>query len=57
MIGPPAEELRAATIPVVSDIDAIAARPDVIHGHHALENGGLYAALWHEQSLGAARSA
>lgn len=36
-IGRPAEELRQATIPVVDDIDAVAARPDVIHGHHALE--------------------
>ena len=36
-IGPPAEELRNATIPVVTDIDAVAATPDVIHGHHALE--------------------
>lgn len=36
-IGPPAEELREATIPVVDDIDALVARPDVIHGHHALE--------------------
>src|SRR4051794_40912071 len=36
-IGTPAEELRAATIPVVDDIAAVAARPDVIHGHHVLE--------------------
>lgn len=36
-IGLPAEELRRATIPVVDDLDAIAARPDVIHGHHVLE--------------------
>jgi hypothetical protein len=36
-LGPPAEELRRATIPVIDDIDSITARPDVIHGHHALE--------------------
>lgn len=37
MAGPPAAELRAATIPVVTDIDGIGAPPDVIHGHHGLE--------------------
>lgn len=37
LIGPLAQQLRSATIPVVDDIDAIAAPPDVIHGHHALE--------------------
>jgi hypothetical protein len=31
------EELRRATIPVTDDISAIAAAPDVIHGHHHLE--------------------
>ena len=36
-LGPPADELRSATIPVVDDIDSVAARPDVIHGHHVLE--------------------
>jgi len=36
-LGRPAEELRQATIPVVDDIRAVAARPDVIHGHHGLE--------------------
>jgi Glycosyltransferase Family 4 len=35
--GPLAEELRHATIPVVTDLDAVAAPPDVIHGHHHLE--------------------
>lgn len=35
--GPLAEELRHATIPVVTDLDAVAAPPDVIHGHHQLE--------------------
>ena len=29
-----ADELRAASVPVADDIDAIAVRPDVIHGHH-----------------------
>jgi hypothetical protein len=35
--GPLAEELRHATIPVVTDLDMVAAPPDVIHGHHQLE--------------------
>lgn len=32
--GPVADEIRGATIPVVSDLASIAAAPDVIHGHH-----------------------
>lgn len=32
--GEVAEEIRAAGIPVVSDIDRFAVRPDLIHGHH-----------------------
>jgi hypothetical protein len=36
-LGPLADQLRRATIPVVDDIDAIGARPNVIHGHHVLE--------------------
>ncbi|MCU1229884.1 MAG: hypothetical protein JWO97_2768 [Acidobacteria bacterium] len=35
--GALAEELRHATIPVVSDLDDMGAPPDVIHGHHQLE--------------------
>jgi hypothetical protein len=35
--GPLAEELRHATIPVVTDLDDMAAPPDVIHGHHQFE--------------------
>lgn len=35
--GPLADELRRATIPVVTDLDAVAAPPDVIHGHHQFE--------------------
>jgi len=37
VLGAVAEELRLATIPVTNDISAIAAAPDVIHGHHHLE--------------------
>lgn len=33
-LGPMAEEIRAATVPVVDDLAAVAAAPDVIHGHH-----------------------
>ena len=36
-LGPVAEELRAATVPVVSDLEAVGEPPDVIHGHHHLE--------------------
>jgi hypothetical protein len=36
-LGALAEELRFSTIPVIDDLDAIAAVPDVIHGHHQLE--------------------
>ena len=41
--GRVAEELRAATVPVVADLADVAAPPDVIHGHHHLET--LVAAL------------
>jgi hypothetical protein len=37
VIGPLAEELRHATIPVVTDLGDLAAPPDVIHGHHQFE--------------------
>jgi hypothetical protein len=36
LLGPPAAELRAATIPVVDDLAAVAEPPDVIHGQHHL---------------------
>jgi len=36
-LGEVAEEIRNATIPVVSDLDKIGAAPDVIHGQHHLE--------------------
>jgi hypothetical protein len=36
-LGRLAEELRAATIPVVDDLDRVAGRPDVIHGHQTFE--------------------
>jgi hypothetical protein len=32
-----AEELRHATVPVVTDLEDMAAPPDVIHGHHQFE--------------------
>jgi hypothetical protein len=37
LTGPLAEELRRATIPVVTNLDDMAAPPDVIHGHHQFE--------------------
>ena len=41
--GVVAAELRAATIPVVDDLDKVGVAPDVIHGHHHVET--LIAAL------------
>ena len=37
MVGKKGDELRAATIPVVDDLDRVAAVPDVILGHHTME--------------------
>ncbi len=36
-LGPVADRLRAATIPVVDDLRDLSAVPDVIHGQHHLE--------------------
>lgn len=41
--GAVAADLRAATIPVVDDLDKVGVPPDVIHGHHHVET--LIAAL------------
>ena len=35
-LGEVAEEIRAATVPVIDDLDAMALPPDVIHGQHHL---------------------
>ncbi len=43
ILGAIAEELRVATVPVVSSLEKIGFTPDVIHGHHHLET--LIAAL------------
>ena len=37
LIGEIGQELRQATIPVIDDLDALAAPPDIIHGQHHLE--------------------
>jgi Glycosyltransferase Family 4 len=37
LLGEVAQELRAATVPVIDRLDALAVAPDVIHGHHHLE--------------------
>jgi hypothetical protein len=37
VLGEVAEALRRATVPVVDDLDALGAPPDVIHGQHHLE--------------------
>ncbi|HST51696.1 MAG TPA: glycosyltransferase [Pyrinomonadaceae bacterium] len=36
-LGAVARELQAATVPVVNDLNALAAPPDIIHGQHHLE--------------------
>jgi Glycosyltransferase Family 4 len=36
-LGELARETRLATIPVVDDLSAVAAAPDIIHGHHHIE--------------------
>jgi hypothetical protein len=43
VLGAIAEELRAATVPVVSSLDKVGFTPDLIHGHHHIET--LIAAL------------
>jgi hypothetical protein len=36
-LGPVADELRRATVPVIDDLDALGIAPDIIHGQHHLE--------------------
>lgn len=36
-LGDVAEELRAATIPVIDDLNRLRDAPDIIHGHHHLD--------------------
>ncbi len=36
-LGPVAEKLRAAAVPVIDDLNELTDPPDVIHGHHHLE--------------------
>jgi glycosyltransferase involved in cell wall biosynthesis len=37
VLGPVADQLRAATIPVIDDLDRLGSVPDIIHGHHHIE--------------------
>ena len=37
MLGPVADDLRAAGVPVIGDLTALTEAPDVIHGHHHLD--------------------
>jgi predicted transcriptional regulator len=37
LLGEVAQELRAATVPVIECLDAMAVPPNLIHGHHHLE--------------------
>jgi hypothetical protein len=36
-LGEVASELRAATVPVVDNLDRLSVAPDIIHGHHHIE--------------------
>lgn len=36
-VGEVARELRAATVPVIDDLDLLSSAPDIIHGHHHVE--------------------
>ena len=36
-LGAVADELRAATVPVIDDLAHLAVPPDIIHGHHHLD--------------------
>lgn len=51
-LGRLAHELRAATIPVVTDLQQVSAAPDLIHGHH---NHELMTALLHFPRVPAVR--
>jgi len=37
VLGPLAERLREATVPVVDDLASVSAVPDILHGHHNYE--------------------
>jgi len=37
VLGQVADELRAATVPVIDQLDSLTITPDIIHGHHHLE--------------------
>src|SRR6266496_4757809 len=37
LLGKVADELLAATIPVIDDLNNLAVEPDIIHGHHQME--------------------
>ena len=52
VLGPLAQEMRAATIPVVSDLRQVSAAPDTIHGQH---NHELLTALLHFPRVPAVR--
>jgi len=52
VLGPLAERLRSATIPVVDDLGSLGAPPDVIHGQH---NHELLTALLHFPGVPAVR--
>src|SRR5689334_10844702 len=43
-LGQVAEELRAATVPVIGSLETLGEAPDIIHGHHHYET--LTALMW-----------
>jgi len=44
ILGPVADELRAATVPVIQTLEALGEPPDIIHGHHHYD--ALAAMMW-----------
>src|SRR5437762_3047026 len=47
-LGPIAQDLRRATIPVVDDLNRMGTTPDIIHGNHSAE---LMSALLYFESV------
>jgi len=44
ILGPVADELRTATVPVIRTLEALGEPPDIIHGHHHYD--ALAAMMW-----------
>ena len=56
LLGPVADEIRAHTIPVTSDLGSISEKPDIIHGNHALETLAALLAFPETPAIGVCHS-